>query len=215
MRVAGSAAVIDNSAPPSFPDGMKLLYDLFPLLLFFAAFKLYDIYVATAVAIVASLVQVGGYWLKHRRFEMMPLITLGVLIVFGGLTLVLQDDTFIKWKPTLVYWLLALLVLGSQVIGRKTAIERLLGQQISLPPSVWARQNLSWGIFFIALGALNLYIAFYFRPDLAEAERQALWVNFKVFGLLGLTLLFVLVQGLLMARHMQTPPEKNRGTGLD
>lgn len=194
---------------------MKLLYDLFPLLLFFAAYKFSDIYVATAVAIVASLVQVGGYWLRHRRFEMMPLITLGVLLVFGGLTLVLHDDTFIKWKPTLVYWLLATLVLGSQFIGHKTAVERVLGQQLTLPPSVWARQNFSWGIFFVALGALNLYVAFYFRPELDEAERQALWVNFKVFGLLSLTLLFVLIQGLLMARHLQTPPEKNPRAGSD
>jgi len=194
---------------------MKLLYDLFPLLLFFAAFKFYDIYVATAVAIAASVVQVGGYWLKHRRFEMMPLVTLGILIVFGGLTLALHDDTFIKWKPTLVYWVLAALILGSQFIGHKPLIERLLGQQIALPPAVWARQNLSWGLFFIALGALNIYVAFFFRPELDTAERQAIWVNFKVFGLLGLTLLFLLVQGVLMARHVQEPRGKNTPTGSD
>jgi intracellular septation protein len=189
---------------------MKLLYDLFPLLLFFAAFKLYDIYTATAVAIVASVVQVAAQWLRRRRFETMPLVTLGVLIVFGGLTLWLHDDTFIKWKPTIVYWVLGTMVLGSQWIGRLTLVERLLGKQISLPAAVWSRQNLSWGLFFIALGALNLYVAFFFRPELAAAERQAIWVNFKVFGLFGLTLVFLLIQGVLMARHMTEPPEKDR-----
>lgn len=193
---------------------MKILYDLFPLLLFFAAFKLYDIYVATAVAIVASLVQVGFNWFRTRRVETMPLVTLGVLVVFGGLTLALHDDTFIKWKPTLVYWVLAGLVLGSQAIGRKTFVERLLGGQIALPPAVWVRQNLSWGIFFLALGGLNLYVAFFFRPELDQAARQAIWVNFKVFGLLGLTLIFLLVQGLLMARHMQhEPPQDTHSRG--
>lgn len=183
---------------------MKLLYDLFPLLLFFAAFKFYDIYVATAVAIVASIVQVGGFWLKHRRFETLQLITLVIIVVFGGLTLLLHDDAFIKWKPTLVYWVLAVLVLGSQFIGKKTFVERLLGQQISLPPSAWARQNLSWGIFFVLLGCLNLYVAFFFRLDLNEVERQAIWVNFKVFGLLAITFIFVLIQGFFMARHTQS-----------
>lgn len=192
---------------------MKILYDLIPLLLFFGAFKAYDIYVATTVAIAASALQVGFTWIRTRRFETMPLVTLGVLAVFGGLTIALHDDTFIKWKPTLVYWVLAALVLGSQAIGRKTMIERLLGQQLSLPPAIWARQNLAWGLFFLALGALNLYVAFFFRPDLDDASRQAIWVNFKVFGLMGLTLFFLLVQGLLLARHVQEPPPKNHPSG--
>lgn len=192
---------------------MKILYDLIPLLLFFGAFKAYDIYVATTVAIAASVVQVGFNWVRTRRLETMPLVTLGVLVVFGGLTLALRDDTFIKWKPTIVYWVLGILVLGSQAFGRKTLIERLLGPQITLPPAVWARQNLSWGIFFLVLGSLNLYVAFFFRPDLDEATRQTIWVNFKVFGLMGLTLLFLLVQGLFLARHIQEPRSKNEARG--
>jgi len=187
---------------------MKFLYDLFPLLLFFAAFKLYDIYVATAVAIVASFVQVGGFWLRHRRFETMHLVTLGVIVVFGGLTLILRDDTFIKWKPTLVYWILAAIVLGSQAVGRKTAIERLLGNQLTLPPHVWTRLNLSWGIFFVALGALNLYVAFYYARELDAAARQEIWVQFKVFWLLGLTLAFTVVQALFMARHISSTEKR-------
>lgn len=193
---------------------MKLLYDLFPLLLFFAAFKLYDIYVATAVAIIASVIQVGGVWLKRRRLETMPLVTLGVLVVFGGLTLLLHDDTFIKWKPTIVYWVLGALVLASQWVGRRTLVERLLGEQISLPTAIWSRQNLSWGLFFVGLGALNLYVAFFYRLDLSAAQRQEIWVDFKVFGLLGLTLVFMLIQGALMARHISEPPENNRSGGV-
>jgi len=105
---------------------MKFLFDLFPLLLFFGAFKLYDIYVATAVAIAASFAQVGYYWWRHRRFEVMHLITLVVIVVFGGLTLVLHNDQFIKWKPTILYWIFGALVLGSQLLRGKTAMERLL-----------------------------------------------------------------------------------------
>lgn len=185
---------------------MKFLYDLFPLLLFFAAFKLYDIYVATAVAIVASFVQVGGYWLKHRRFETMHLVTLGVIAVFGGLTLALHNDTFIKWKPTLVYWILGALTLGSH-LNRRTLIQRMLGTRVALPDAVWRRLNLGWGLFFAFLGALNLYVAFYYAPELDEAARTAAWVNFKVFGLMGLTLAFVVAQAFYLARHVQEQPK--------
>ena len=188
---------------------MKFLYDLFPLLLFFAAFKLYDIYVATAVAIVASFAQVGFFWIKHRRFETMHLVTLAVIAVFGGLTLLLHDDTFIKWKPTLVYWILSALVLASQWFGSKTAIERMMSSQISLPAPVWKRLNLSWGIFFVVLGAVNIYVAFYYRLDLDEATRRSIWVNFKVFGLIGLTLVFVVAQAFFMAKHMRDQPESD------
>ncbi len=184
---------------------MKFLYDLFPLLLFFAAFKFYDIYVATAVAIVASFVQVAVFWLKHRRFETMHLVTLGVIAVFGGLTLALHNDTFIKWKPTLVYWILGALTLGSH-LNRRTLIQRMLGTHVALPDTVWRRLNFVWGLFFAFLGALNLYVAFYYGLDLDEAARTATWVNFKVFGLMGLTLAFVVVQAFYLARHVQEKP---------
>ncbi|KPL27874.1 MAG: septation protein A [Acidithiobacillales bacterium SM1_46] len=176
--------------------------DLFPLLLFFAAFKTYDIYVATAVAIVASFVQVGYYWTRHRRFEPMHLVTLSVIVVFGGLTLLLHDNRFIMWKPTLVNWLFGALILGSHWIGNKTLMHRLLGTQVELPAAAWRRLNISWGIFFMLMGALNIYVAFYYALDLAPAEREAIWVNFKVFGMLGLTFLFVILQAFYMARYM-------------
>ena len=191
---------------------MKFLYDLFPLLLFFAAFKLYDIYIATAVAIAASFLQVGLFWIKHRRFETMHVVTLGVIAVFGGMTLLLHDDTFIKWKPTLVYWILSVLVLASQWFGKKPAIERMMSSQIALPALIWKRLNLSWGLFFAVLGAVNLYVAFFYALDLDTAARQEIWVNFKVFGLLGITLVFVVIQAFFMARHIQTQPEESGST---
>ncbi len=189
---------------------MKLLYDFFPLLLFFAAFKLYDIYAATAVAIVASFVQVGWHWAKTRRFESAHVTTLAVLIVFGGMTLAFRDDTFIRWKPTIVYAILAAIVFITQSVGHKTVLERMLGTQIALPQQVWARLNLSWGFFFLFLGALNLYVAFYYGLDQDAETRLAFWVNFKVFGLMGLTLAFVLVQALVMAKYVDTEPKKDK-----
>jgi intracellular septation protein len=186
---------------------MKFLFDVFPLLLFFAAFKVYGIYVATAVAIVASFAQVGYYWFRHRRFETMHLITLAVIVVFGGLTLALHNDTFIRWKPTILYWIFAVLVLGSHFVGEKTAMERMLGNQLTLNAQVWRYYNLSWGLFFIIAGALNLYVAFFYAPDQAESVRQATWVNFKVFGLLGLTLAFAFIQALFLARYFKAPDD--------
>lgn len=187
---------------------MKFLFDIFPLLLFFAAFKLYDIYIATAVAIAASFLQVGVFWGRHRKFETMHLITLAVITVFGGLTIALHSDVFIKWKPTIVYWIFAVLVLGSHLVGKKTVMEHLLGKQMQLDTRVWWHYNLSWGIFFLIAGALNLYVAFYYALDQDESLRQATWVNFKVFGLLGLTFAFGLIQALFLARHIKTPDDK-------
>jgi intracellular septation protein len=139
----------------------------------------------------------------------MQVVTLGVIAVFGSLTIVLQDDTFIKWKPTLVYWILAALVLGSQVIGSRTIIDRMLSTQITLPGPIWRKLNLSWGVFFTALGALNLYVAFYYgRGTLDEAARTDLWVNFKVFGLMAITMVFVIAQAFVMARHTQEKPQE-------
>jgi intracellular septation protein len=191
---------------------MKFLYDYFPLILFFVVFKTYDIYTATAVAIVASFVQVGYFWIRHRRFENMHLVTLGVITVFGGLTLILHDDTFIKWKPTIAYWVLAIVFIGSQFIGKKTLLERMLGKQIAMPKRIWTQQNLLWAVFFILLGCLNIYVAFYYALDQDPETRTNTWVNFKLFGTLGLTLVFIVVQALFMAKHIQQkeqPPKED------
>lgn len=179
---------------------MKFLYDFIPIVLFFIAYKLYDIYVATAVIIVATAVQVGLTWLKHRRVERMPLIGLGLLVVLGGATLLLQDETFVKWKPTVVNWLFGFVFLGSQWIGSKPLIERMLGASLELPRPVWIKLNLFWAAFFLAMGAANLYVAFNFDTDT--------WVDFKLFGMLGLTLVFVLAQGFYLARHIDHKPEE-------
>ena len=177
---------------------MKFLFDFLPLILFFIAFKLYDIYVATAVTIVASALQVGWLWLRYRRIERMPLITLIVLVIFGGATLLLQDETFVKWKPTVVNWLFGLVCLGSQFIGKKTVLERMLGQTMELPGPVWVRVNFAWAVFFAAMGVLNLFVAFNFDTET--------WVDFKVFGMTGLSLVFVLAQGVYLARHLPSDP---------
>jgi intracellular septation protein len=192
---------------------MKFLFDFLPLLLFFVTLKLYDIYVATGVAIVASLIQVGAYWFRHRRFEVTHIVTMTIVLVFGGLTLFLHDDTFIKWKPTVVYWIFAMILFGTHFIGERTALEHLLGKQIHLPEEVWTRQNAEWGVFFVALGLLNLYVAFYFFshyfPTMDMKTQNEYWASFKAFGTTGLTFVFVLFQSFRMAPHMKTvEPEK-------
>jgi len=183
---------------------MKILFDFFPLILFFAAYKFYGIFAATAVAIIASILQVGIFWVRQRRFETTHLVTLAVIGIFGGMTLIFQDVIFIKWKPTIVEWIFAAMVLGSHLTGRRTALEFMMGSQLKLPPPVWRKVNLGWGLFFLLVGALNLYVAFFFRLDLDSQARTDLWVNFKVFGLMGLTLIFAIVQMLLIAKHIDT-----------
>ncbi|MDO9371777.1 MAG: septation protein A [Gammaproteobacteria bacterium] len=177
---------------------MKFLFDLFPILLFFVAYKFYGIYVATAAAIAASFVQVGVFWLKHRRFETMHLVTLALIVVFGGATLLLHDEMFIKWKPSVLNWLFGAAFLVSQLVSDKNLAQRMLGANISLPAAVWTRLNLSWAVFFIAVGFANLYVVYYFDTDT--------WVNFKLFGIVGLTLVFVILQAIYLSRHVQNIP---------
>ena len=174
---------------------MKFLFDFFPVLLFFIAYKLHDIYVATVVAIAASFVQVGWYWLQNRRFEKMHIIMLVLIVVLGGLTLALQDETFIKWKPTLVNWAFAIAFVGSQFIGSKPIVQRLMESAIKLPDQVWLRLNIMWVLFFVFLGGLNLYVAYTFDTDT--------WVDFKLFGLTGLSFAFIIAQAFYIGRYVK------------
>jgi intracellular septation protein len=173
---------------------MKLLVDFFPIVLFFAAYKLGDIYMATLAAIVGAVLQVGFTWFRTRKVETMHLISLVLIVVFGGATWFLRDPTFIKWKPTVLNWLFATVFLGSQFVGKQPVIQRMLNAQIELPPVVWRRLNMAWSAFFIFIGAVNLYVAYHFE--------ESVWVNFKLFGMLGLTVVFVLLQSVYLAKHM-------------
>lgn len=177
---------------------MKFLFDLFPVILFFLAFKLYDIFVATAVAIVAAIVQIGWLWFRRRQVDKMLWINLAVIVIFGGATLISQDETFIKWKPTVLYWLIATVLLLSNLIFRKNLIQAMLEKQIALPPYVWNRLNLSWIGFFLIMGCINLYVAFSFSLDA--------WVTFKLFGATGLMLVFIIVQMMVLGKYLKDIP---------
>ena len=178
---------------------MKFLFDLFPVILFFVAFKTWDIYVATAVAIGATFLQVGWLKLRGKRVEPMLWASLAIIAVFGGATLALQDETFIKWKPTVLYWLFGAVLAGAALTGRNL-IRMMLSDQVRLPEPVWSRLNWSWVGFFVFMGALNLYVAYNFSTDQ--------WVNFKLFGGMGLMLLFVLAQALVLAKYVEDKDER-------
>lgn len=175
---------------------MKFLFDYFPIICFFVAYKFYGIYTATAVTMGASVLQVSAFWLKNRRFENLHLIILGLVLVLGGATLLLHKQIFIQWKPSIVYWVFALILFASQIFGNRPLLQRMLGDKLKLPMPVWSRVNFAWAIFFLLLGFLNIYVVYNYTTDA--------WVNFKLFGTLGLTLLFVIVQAIYMARHMET-----------
>jgi len=180
---------------------MKMLFDFFPVALFFIVYKMFDIYVATAVLIAASAVQTFGHRIIKGRFENTHLITLVLVALFGGLTLALQDELFIKWKPTAINWLFAIILIGSQFIGKKSVIERMMGANITLPATVWTKLNLAWAIFFIMMGTLNLYVAFSFDTDT--------WVNFKLFGLMGLTFVFIIAQSFFLMPYLKEAEASN------
>lgn len=205
---------------------MKLLFDLFPVILFFAVFKFAGaqpeaaqafasqylsfivvdgeisaqqapILLATAVAILATLAQVLWLLIRRRHVDTMLWVSLVIIMVFGGATIYFHDELFIKWKPTVLYWCFALALLGAQLILRKNLIRSLMGQQMTLPDPVWNKLNLAWGAFFAAMGALNLYVAFNFPLEL--------WVNFKMFGFLGLMIAFVIAQTAYLSRYLKEP----------
>ena len=174
---------------------MTLLLDYLPIILFFVTFKFYGIYVATEVSIIASIIQIGFFWFKKHKVEPTHLITFIVLVVFGGATLLLHNATFIQWKPTVVAWILALIFLISQLIGKRTFLEYMMASKIKLPKKVWEKLNISWMTFFATLGIANLYVAYHF--DLNT------WVNFKLFGVLGATIIFGIAQSLYMAKYVK------------
>lgn len=202
---------------------MKLLFDLFPVILFFVAFKYSEknpetavswvsallgstavdikqapILLATVVVIAATVAQIAWVWFRHGKVDKMLWISLVLVSVFGGLTLVFQDEDFIKWKPTLLYWVFAGSMAFSTLVLKKNAMRTMLGEQLTLPDAVWQRVNFSWIGFFIFMGVLNRVIAVNFPTDV--------WVNFKLFGGMGLLLVFVVGQGFLLSKYVE---EKN------
>jgi intracellular septation protein len=179
----------------------KLLFDLLPLVLFFVAFRFYDIYTATGVAIAASVAQF--IWLKVRGkvIEATHWINLTVIVVFGGATLLFHNDAFIKWKPTVLYWLFAAILAGSRLFLGRNLMQKLMGGQISVPETIWNKLNYGWAVFFAAAGLLNLYVAF--SGHFTESQ----WVSFKVFGLLALLVVFVVAQSLWLGRYIQETPD--------
>lgn len=208
---------------------MKLLFDFFPILLFFLIYKFYAdipavvisstsallpfmdlsigdskdaIYLATLVAILATFMQVGFSAIVNKRVEKMHLITLALLVVFGGATLLLKDPLFIKWKPTAINWLFGLAFLGSQFIGEKPLVQRMMAQAVELSsPAIWRKLNLAWVGFFAVSGLSNIYVAFNYPEET--------WVNFKLFGLLGLTLVFIIGQALFLAKYIVVNNKEN------
>jgi len=176
---------------------MKFLFDLFPVILFFVAFKFGGIYVATGVAIAATFAQIGWAWFRHRKVDTMLWVSLAIITVFGGMTLALHDETFIKWKPTVLYWSFAVALAGSTLMLDKNLIRTLLAEQFTLPDNIWRRLNWSWIAFFVFMGFANLAVAFAFNLSTET------WVNFKLFGGIGLMLLFALAQGLLLSKYIE------------
>ena len=189
---------------------MKFLFDFFPIILFWLAYKFPGVFcapesfaacqdtkpffVATGVAIVATFLQVGYFWIKHRRFERMHVITLALITVLGGATLYFQDPNFLIWKVSVVNWLFATIFLASQFVGKKSITERMMGATVTLNSTVWTRLNLSWVTFFLCIGFINLYVA--------RSYDESTWVDFKLYGVLGLTFAFIVIQMIYLSRHI-------------
>ncbi len=209
---------------------MKFLFDFFPVALFFMVYKFFGvlppewiaaanqfplmalnqnepkdaILMATLVIILATIVQNALYFALHRRFEKMHLITLAILLVFGTLTLFLKDPIFIKWKVSIINWGFALAFIISQYIGvRKTLAERMMSNAVQVPAPIWQQVNWLWAGFFAFVGVLNLIVAYNFSEEV--------WVDFKLFGVLGLTFAFIIAQVFYLQKHaLETPDEPTK-----
>ena len=182
---------------------MQLLFDFFPLIAFFAAYIIYDLYVATAAIMVAIALQIAYQWFRHGKVNKMLLISGALVAVFGGITLALRNPVFIQWKVTVVNWLFAAAFLGSQLFGTKTFTERLMGHAVELEPALWRQLNTLWVVNFTVLGALNLYIMYNFD--------EQTWVYFKTWGMIGLSLLMAVGQAIwISARTNDRSTDGNR-----
>ena len=179
---------------------MKFLFDLFPVILFFITFKFVDIYAATIVAMVATILQILWVYYRHRKIDAMQWASLILIVVFGGLTIFLQNKLFIQLKPTVLYWLFAAVLFFSAQFFKKNWIQVVMGKQVTLKQthahSIWGKLNFAWIIFFLAMGVLNLYVAFQFSEDT--------WVNFKLFGSTGLLVVFIILQSIWLGKHIES-----------
>ena len=184
---------------------MKFLFDLFPVILFFITFKFVDIYAATIVAMVATILQILWVYYRHRKIDAMQWASLILIVVFGGLTIFLQNKVFIQLKPTVLYWLFAAVLFISAQFFKKNWIQVVMGKQVTLKQthahSIWGKLNFAWIIFFLAMGVLNLYVAFQFSEDT--------WVNFKLFGSTGLLVVFIILQSIWLGKHIESWPQTN------
>ncbi|PCI54679.1 MAG: septation protein A [Methylophilaceae bacterium] len=181
---------------------MKVFFDLFPVILFFIGFKLYDIFTATAIAIGATIALIVVSKVRHGKVEKMLLINGAIISVLGGITLLLNDETYIMWKPTVLYWLLAAALLISNLFFKKNLIQKMMGKMLNPPASTWNKLNLVWVIFLVALGFLNLYVAYNFSLDT--------WVNFKLFGVTSMMFIFMIVQTLLLKDYLIEPTDDQK-----
>ncbi|NOX76696.1 MAG: septation protein A [Gammaproteobacteria bacterium] len=178
---------------------MNSILEMFPFLIFAGAYYLADIFTATAMAIAASIVQVAWFWFRDGRVKTSHLITLVLIVVFGGMTLAFQDESFIKWKFSIVSWLFAAVIFGSHFVGDRTLVERMMGASFTVPGFVWQRANAAIGSLMLLEGLVNVYVMYAFDTDT--------WFNIKFYGMTAATLLFMLGLGLYLTRYVEDEPQ--------
>ena len=172
---------------------MKLLLDFFPALLFFISFKLWGIYTSIVVLMASSCAQIAYFWLRYRKVEPSYLIGFFIVLLLGGASLLLHNPIFIIWKPTIVFWTFAVIFVVFKIFKKKTVLESMIGVKLTLPKDKWNFLNKIWMFFFIIVGSVNIYVAYHFSIET--------WVNFKVFGVLALTIIFIIVQSIYISKN--------------